>query len=283
MSHDPLINDDTEGTSGGWISTPIYYWPKNGKLTFAAYSPSDANTADNFSYGKDGLKIENFEIPGTAAAQYDLMFSERTYNQTKSTEGTHTAYDGVDIKFKHALSSIKFMVKLYEDYAGTEIKVKKISVYNVQYKGKFEEKIDETTSGPSTYKSIPEWTVNADKVAEGSAYVPFNGNQLVTITATELIGDEDLILMPQVFHDGSTEQNTDYNVKVEYTIKSASSDEIAQTHVQKLSEIKTDGSVSSWLIGKRYTYTIVFSLQKIYFAPSVENWDDVTSLGDINI
>ena len=33
-----------------------------------------------------------------------IMFSERSYNRTASTGGTH--YNGVDINFKHALSSV---------------------------------------------------------------------------------------------------------------------------------------------------------------------------------
>ncbi|MGN0048385.1 MAG: fimbrillin family protein [Bacteroides sp.] len=280
VSYNSSIDDATTG-SGAWEPATAYYWPKNGKLTFAAYSPSDA-VAD-FSYGKDGLTIENFEIPGTAAEQYDLMFSKRTYNKTTSTDGTNTTYDGVDIQFQHALSSIRFMVKLKDDYTGTMIKVKKISVYNVEQKGKFEENINEST--PGTYTPNPQWTITTDKVLAANAYIPFTGSQTVTTTATLLTDANDLILMPQVFHDGTTEQNDQVNVKVEYTIQSASSSEIAQTHEQKLSAIKTEaGNISSWKIGKRYTYTIVFGLDKIYFAPSVEDWENVTpDPGDINI
>lgn len=279
VTHDPGIDDGTTG-SGAWAPNPDYYWPKNGYLTFAAYSPADAH--GTFSYREDGLTITDFDVNGTASSQYDLMFSERTYNKQKSTDGTNNTYDGVDIKFNHALSSIKFKVKTKEDYGSTTIRIKEISVYNVQYKGDFKENI--STENPSGLDAKdPQWTPDVDLVAEANPYIPFSGNQIVTITASDLTsGASDLILMPQEFHDGTTEKNANMNLKVKYTIQSPDSGEINQVQTVKLADIKTDGSISSWLIGKRYTYTLIFGLDKIYFAPEVKDWVNVYP-GDINI
>jgi len=38
--------------------------------------------------------------------------------------------------------------------------------------------------------------------------------------------------------------------------------------------------VTSWLRGKRYIYTLVLDLDKIYFAPNMTDWVDVTVAGE---
>jgi len=53
---------------------------------------------------------------------------------------------------------------------------------------------------------------------------------------------------------------------------------LAQTSVITLKDLTTgDGAttVAAWEIGKRYTYTIVFALEEIYFDPAVTDWVDV--------
>ena len=43
----------------------------------------------------------------------------------------------------------------------------------------------------------------------------------------------------------------------------------------------SDGTndIKVWEIGKRYTYVISIALNKVYFAPYVSNWSDVTVTG----
>lgn len=275
VTHDPSIDDTTTGSSGAWAPETNYYWPKNGYLTFAAYSPAEAS--GTFSYGKEGLTITNFEVEGTASNQYDLMFSDRAYNKKTSTSGSNTTYDGVDILFKHALSSIKFKVKLKEDYTGTTIKVKKISIYKIENKGTFTENILTENSAGDT--KTPEWTSSGALVPDTDPYIPFSGEQVVTTTPSPLSGASDLILMPQKFHDGTIVTNAEKNLKIEYTITSAAGNDIPQEEIVSFSEIPTDaGNVSEWKIGFRYTYTLIFGLDKIYFAPEVKSWDDATGI-----
>lgn len=283
VTWNPGIDDDdpavtTDGT-GAWAPSPNYYWPKNGYLTFAAYSPADAS--GTFSYEKEGLTITNFEVEGTASNQYDLMFSDRAYNKKTSTGGSNTTYDGVDILFKHALSSIKFKVKLKDDYTGTTIKVKKISIYKIENKGTFTENISTENSAGDI--KAPAWTPSGALVPDTDPYIPFSGEQVVTTTPSPLSGASDLILMPQKFHDGTTATNAEKNLKIEYTITSAAGNDIPQEEIVSFSEIPTDaGNVSEWKIGFRYTYTLIFGLDKIYFAPEVKDWVNVYP-GDINI
>lgn len=274
VTWDSSIDDTTTG-SGAWAPSIDYYWPKNGYLTFAAYSPADAN--GSFSYSYQGLAISDFEVDGTASKQYDLMYSDRAYNKTTSEGGLNISYDGVDIKFYHALSSIKFKVKLKDDYTGTTIKVKKISIYSIEKKGTFNEnRVEDPVNGDS---NDPKWSLSGDLVPDTNPYIPFSGEQVVTTTPETLSGASDLILMPQEFHDGTTATNANKNLKIEYTITSAAGNDIPQEEIVSFSEIPTDaGNVSKWEIGYRYTYTLIFGLDKIYFAPEVKSWDDATGI-----
>ena len=146
VSYNASINDN--GTKKGWEPSFPVYWPKteNAKLTFAAYSPSDANEFHPI-YKGDGLSLTGFTPQSNVADQYDLMYSSRSYNRTESTNaltGTgHTinSYDGVDILFHHALSSINFKAKTAADYLNTEIKIKKITINNAYTTADFKEKI----------------------------------------------------------------------------------------------------------------------------------------------
>ena len=128
-------------------------WPEEGdKLTFAAYSPTAAKELSTIKYGKTGFTFEDFTV-SSLAEQYDLMYSERTYNKTSSEGGT--SYSGVDIKFHHALSSIHFKVKTDIEYA-QEFKVKSITLNGILSQATFTEGIDE--ANPGVYKASPQWS-----------------------------------------------------------------------------------------------------------------------------
>ena len=116
-------------TYNGWRANGRYYWPKNGYLTFAAYSPTAAASASTgITYDNEGLHIVGFQVANDNKNHIDLMYSKRSYNKKKTdtdTNNTNEPYDQVDIDFQHALSSIHFTAKLGAAYTGTEITLKK--------------------------------------------------------------------------------------------------------------------------------------------------------------
>nr|WP_162992908.1 fimbrillin family protein [Alistipes megaguti] len=262
-----------------WAPATDYFWPKTGKLTFAAYSPADA--AGTFTHTAQGLQIEGFTVPAVGA-QYDLMYSDRAYNRTSSDKNytgsqTTNPYDGVDIVFHHALSSIVFKVGTAEDYstgADIDFKIKSITIKNVYGAGDFNETL---TDGTTT--RTPAWTATGNADAQ---YVAFTGDFAVpedgtTYTEPTLPDAEptDLILLPQSF-----EGNDAAVVEIAYTYKTAASAEIAATETFIL---KNSTNAKTWEPNKRYTYRILFGLEKITFAPIVENWEDVTVEPGINL
>lgn len=283
FTHDSSYDDETEGTKGGWkgLNTKKYYWPESGVLSFGGYSP--AGIQGTFTYNAAGLKIESFAIKTNAAEHQDLMYAERVYNKkNNTTDANNATYDGVDIAFKHALSSIQFKVQLSANYSST-FKLTSIKVGGVKYSGKFTENITEeiATNGTITTSNAPKWEP-ADALLLSSPYVAFsdtdglvlNNNYKVGTTDNYLTldgvnGQNDLILMPQEFVkvvDGSdVVVNSDAEIVIEYTVNDS-----PQSSTVKLSDIIT----YKWEIGKRYTYNITLGYDLILVGATVEKWEE---------
>lgn len=293
VSYNPSINDNGT-TKAGWAPSFPVFWPKtdNAKLTFAAYSPSDANEF-NPVYNNTGLSFTGFTPKPTVADQYDLMYSSRSYNRTASTNNlssttdhTGQSYDGVDILFHHALSSINFKAKTAANYSTTEIKIQKITINNAYTKADFSENISvETETG---FASSPAWS----NFQTPKNYVVFEGEtSALSTTVTELLG-KPALLIPQKMDGSDATTAQEIKVTVNYTIQVGDGAAVAQTGVVSFKDgynngYFTDGNgnnIEAWEMGKRYTYTISIGLNNIiYFSPEVDNWDDINASGDINI
>ena len=290
----PSINDNGT-TKAGWAPSFPVFWPKtdNAKLTFAAYSPSDANEF-NPVYNNTGLSFTGFTPKPTVADQYDLMYSSRSYNRTASrnelTPGTgHTtnSYNGVDILFHHALSSINFKAKTAAIYPNTVIKIQRITINNAYTKADFKENI--TNEDVDNFEREPYWS----NFQTPTDYVVFNsGTDALSTTATDPFGHPAL-LIPQKM-DGTDESSAGQEIKVtvNYTIKVGDGAAVAQTGVVSFKDGYNNGyfndgngnDIEAWEMGKRYTYTISIGLNNIiYFSPEVDNWENINASGDINI
>lgn len=250
------------GTPKGWWEPETdYYWPKEGYLSFAAYSPVAAsNNATKIEYGANGLSITGFTVSETGK-QYDLMYSDRTCDKQESTGGT--TYSGVDINFKHALSSIVFKAKTKDAYSGTTIKIKKIYIYGIKNQGDFKENIKDQKVRENEDSKTTGWENLSGNVNVSNPYVAFNETAGEEVTSSEKNFEHNAIIaLPQALED-------DAKVTVEYTIQSSGSTAIEQT---KTVDLKT--LTAEWKMGYRYIYNITISLSKIYFSPEVEAWKD---------
>lgn len=275
--------DDTDSDAlGGW--TGGYYYPKSGSLSFAAYSPFSAHAetpgpgTGTFEYASAGLSIANFTIP-ELAAQYDLLYSERIYDKT-ANDGVGDGYEGLDLVFRHALSSIKFKVQKMAAYSGYTITLKSISLEDINYKGSFAENIQNPTS--DVYASAPAWTPTnefdeSDGLDDLTNYMIYNSSLVITEAATDTDDvkyhtiPQGAILLPQTFGESDTAL-----IRVNYTIKPTSMPEISQTATVRLNQLST-----SWEMGKRYTYNISIGYDTITISPTVIGWENVS--GDVTV
>ena len=270
----------------GWApknNGSYYYWPSGKKMSFAACSPADLEQSVSRTYGADGLTITNFKVPAVGQ-QYDLMFSQRTVNNTSSSmiQGADK-YSGVPILFQHALSSIHFSIM---NSSGENVVLKQISVYGIHDTATFKENISENNSDYTQYERgtnvDPTWT-NTNTVAEitdANPYVAFTGSLTFPASAQYIssILSEDttnpsinhaLLLLPQELSDNAV-------LKVDYTVNGSDAHKIVKLNS---AVDQSDQNITEWEMGTKYTYRLYYSAasasqDKIYFSPSSDSWED---------
>lgn len=280
-----------KNTEGGY-----YYWPKNGSMTFLAYSPASDKMKTAAEVDAGGLTLNDYVVSTKPSEMEDVMFSERVYDKISSTDNTYTGadapYDGVDLLFRHALSSVVFNLKLDKEYKGTQVRIKSITLEDVASKATFKQNLDDesgattnlpTTTGTSTNSdNAAAWTgqdvkvdYSVDIVADGyvlnndaspAAYWPCTGGDVEPVyhgTDDNKFRYTDLMLIPQDL-DGVT-------LKILYTIKTTDSAELDQVFTN------TFTSSDIWKIGYRYIYNVTIGFDPITFAPKVSLWVDATS------
>ncbi len=285
------VDDVSAGTVGAWFPYTTdyvsYFWPKNGHLTFSAYSPAEASGTGAFD-ATTGLTITDFVVEAAIKDQYDLLFSDRTYNKKSSTESaaSSTKYDGVDIKFHHALSSIVVKAKTAADYGAGAITITDVKLTNVYSKGTFSENL--TTGKETDSKATATWGTTQNTEVTYDLYNPTTNISLTTDYQemnTDAATNPDCILLPQPFDHTSTE----VTLVVNYTVKNGDGTTLNQVATFPLSTGAYEGDlnadkdtddtgedvITEWQMGKRYTYNLTFTLETVYFAPTVSDWTPV--------
>lgn len=260
---------DSESVPGG----QAYYWPNSGSLTFGAYSPSGAkeDCTGGIAWGASGFTFTGFTVQDDPADHYDLMFSERSYDRTASTGGT--SYNGVDINFKHALSSVIFKVKLDKDYDGHTITVKSITLKNTYKIGNFKQNLNDAPNAITGDTTPAAWTDQNTEYTTGYEAITQATGEVVEATdaAAVLTNPNPIIVLPQALaHNGASHVSID----VTYTVDNGTS-QLDQT---KTIDISDGYGLTEFEIGKRYTFTLIFGLDKITFSPEVDPWEDVPGI-----
>lgn len=251
-----------------WDTDQDYYWPSsddNVWLSFAAYSPA-VLTGNNVaaSYSNTGLSITEFEVNPTVSEQVDLMYSGPVLD-CSYTENSDK--DGVDLIFKHALSSIVFSAinpNTNADYYINSISVKG----NFLTKGDFNEGLTSITATGS-----PAWS-NVISTSNKTYTLDQGLNILVNTTSTFITsGQSALLTIP---HTSLQLTDADPEVTINYTVSpKTGAKEYSATKTVKLSEFKISEteSITEWKVGTRYVYQFQFgSTSKIFFTPSVTDW-----------
>lgn len=275
-----------------WAPAQAYYWPKNGSLTFIAYSP--ASKASYAEATDSGITFTDYVVSITVTEQVDLMFSERAYNKKAvddnvagsgdtSNDSTVTGdpYKGVHLSFKHALSSVAFTAKTAADYSGsTTITLNKIELLNVGSIASFDQNLADVNNAPTTAAA---WTATTGPVT----YMVNNDDDLAQVLTTTAwwsanssttapakaagLRDTDFILLPQDLSANSVK------IRITYTLKNAGTDSEALEQV--IEKDLATAAVSKWEMGKRYIYNIIVGLDTIFFEPYVADWEDIPAGG----
>ncbi len=295
--HTITVPSGETAPSDYWAPAQAYYWPKteNSKLTFGAYAPSSNATewpSAQVAWDENGFKFTDFKVNDTPTSQIDLLYSARIFNKTKANNQTDvnpTNYDGIQIPFKHALSSIVFTARALN---ANTVKLKSIKVKNIYSKGTFNQGLthsstgDTESAGWSNYSEPQEYAIYTASAGDNSALTADVNNPKTfnsTGAATGGVRKSDLIVLPQnldktgratgyALNTGETEKQ-DAIVTVTYQIYNGSAWSEDQESTFGLATGSAANPVYTWDMGKRYTYNISIGLYEIYFAPTVENWN----------
>lgn len=233
-----------------WTGSKSYYWPKDGSLKFACYSPATEDIKHN--YPTDTYSKVGYDQPNETALTKDLLLAPTTpaYTEEMALE------KNVDVAFEHALSWITFQVKAKDIYAEDLFDIKKMTIKNVCTKANFEVKMADGIQ-------YEEW----EKQSEKKDIVVFDGTQVVKQEAKVIeTTPQGTIIIPQ-----ATEGT---ELVIEYT-QLATSNTAELTDQTITLPLTLNPTRSVWEPGKHYTYTLTFKVEEIRIKPTVKPWGEV--------
>lgn len=291
-----------------------YYWPKSGGLTFFAYSPFSYQEAGGVNLdierlsGNDGIQIVDYDVD--AHQDTDFMVADIAKNKTANEANPGSSlYTGVPVVFRHKLSQIvgiNFQTVITSttatgtalvehDYAHghSEIdgdleagdivfKLKKVEVRNLYTKGTYG--YTHTNAASVT----DDWMTHAEKknyhwFDKETAPEAFAGNKTFNLTykTHDATRNAYLLVLPQplITPGTTTPKTTDPLIHIEYQVLTYSdnihySTEDVSEDVYLYNIHERANAIEK---NKKITYNFKINLadRKIYWAPSVENWEDV--------
>ena len=282
-----------------------YYWPKDGALTFFAWTslkqnPNVALTA-SISDSKavpveklvvsdftgvdvtkaNGIVIKDYDVKADANKNYDILVADTKINMTKNDDTPVYLTTGVPTLFKHKLSQVFFTVQTVKsgkpttgyDYTTNKDNIKfevtSITFKNIDTKNTFTQTNAEGAAGS--------WSKTASDITES--------DQIYTNTTTEVKKDAAVLIaagnyyyyLPQDFVAPTGSAATKDYIEVKYDITYNVGDSATETVEHMTKNIVLNGSVfDKWEMGKRYTINLRFSLDEILWDPAVEDWSDET-------
>ena len=250
-----------------WAAQDIYYWPKQGSLTFFAWTDNtptpSVGTGASVSCAHDtGIKITGYSINGNNRNK-DILVADIAEDKTNNVSATGKWEKGVPTVFRHALASVEFKVNKKIDYPNVTFKVKSITLNDVSTKGTF------TQGSPTESKAWSAWAdagnipvfTSAAGVEVKKTADPAPAEFDILAPAT---GDYKIVL-PQNF-DATPTLTIEYEIITSYT---------ANPVTETVKETKDLNKIykNNWESGKKYVLGITLGLNEIYWDPSVVGWD----------
>lgn len=248
-------NGGAEFTNRGnyWGGVVKYYWPKNGYLRFAAYSPADL-TVEHQQEG-DVYSIKPYVQRDKTAETWDFLVAK-----TSPAYSMMTAAENVAVEFEHALSWITLKVRAKDADAAQAFDIKKVTIKDIFTVADFEATMVNGMPQDPTKSDYP-WT----NWMAAKDYVVFEGSQMATETLTEIENTTaGTVIIPQA----TTRVVVEFD---QYGVNGTADTPGMSVEL----DLVLDTDDTPWVPGKHYIYNLIFGLDEILINPSVVDWDDV--------
>lgn len=234
-----------------------YYWPKNGTLSFACYSPAVLPTGASvtaYDVAADTYTVA-YTQPATTAETVDFLIAPITVPYT-----AQTATENVSVVFEHALAWVTINVKAANPEAAAAFTIKDVIVNQAATTGTLTAvmgngiQYDEWSAQgtPADYKVVENKSIAVTTVATN---VEENGNGTLN----------GLVVVPQV----------PTTLTINYTQNAMTGTPKLDAQTVTVPLELDDETNNFWEPGKHYIYTVIFDLDEILINPSVVDWEDV--------
>lgn len=253
------VTFENKGNYWGGAGT-TYYWPKNGYLQFACYSPATlAMTSHDKS--ADKYVFKDYTQPVISENTTELNTIDFLVAPTTVGYTAETATENVAVVFEHALSWITIQLKANNPESAKAFKVHDLIINNVKTKATLEAAMKDGIQ-------YAEWGEEDTKTDADSYYVVNNNEKGIDVTTTATVAedfDKGTVVIPQV----------PTTLTIKYT-QAAMGAEMDLTEQSVTVPLELDDETNNiWEPGKHYVYTVIFDLDEILINPSVEDWEDV--------
>lgn len=253
-------------TANAWKAEgATYYWPKQGSLTFFAWTDNTGTPTQTLAGCAKDKGITFTAYSAFDNQNKDLLVADIAKDMDgKKNLTTHQGWkSGVPTIFRHVLSNLAFTIKTNDNYAGATYSLQSITLKNISTKGNYAQGSPAATAAENVWtghddvNDMPVFTSAGQPVSDAVV-------KLTPSTTTDFS-----IVLPQKFTDATPVIEIVYTITTNYT-----GTDVVETVIETkpLKDIYTDG----WVSGKKYTLNIKLSLNEILWDPSVEAWENGT-------
>lgn len=247
-------------------ASATYYWPKQGYLTFFAWTDNTPNPtlSGSSTYilceNNTGIQVLNYSV--TDNQNKDMMVAAIAKDKTANQNEYLTS--GVPTLFSHILSNLTFKVKTDLDYsASASFALKSLTLKNVYVDG------DYTQGSPNPSTTF--WNNHTTTAASLPVYTNDTGFPVTLNSADNVLEPASgnyYIVMPQTFDTVTPTIEVVYTIETNYT----GTPVVETVTVEK--DLKT--IYTEWEPGKRHELTISLSLSEILWDPATLDWVEET-------
>lgn len=234
--------------------SPKCYWPHQGSLVFAGYSPFDAEKESvTFDPVEKTLTITGFESDG----QTDLMYFLPTLSNSGNYVGTLDKSNSVSAQFFHTLSLISFEIKA-DPLDDGKVTLKTVTLKNANTKGDFSATcVSSSSAGTLSWKN------------QITSEYPVASSSLPTVlSSSSALATQDL------FVPGSNLTNSpvvEFKYEIAYNTVDGSGNVVNATK-EETTSFTIEDYTAEWEAGKKYVYAVTIGLNRIEFENLTAEW-----------